>query len=137
MAQPSTELLQRVPLFADLEQRELAQIAQSFKAREFAAGDTLATEGQSGVGFFVIESGEASVSVRGEEIARMKAGDYFGEVALIDDGARTATVTADTDMVCYGMTFWEFRPIVESNAQIATKLLQALAKKLRAAEQRG
>ena len=136
MSQPSIEILQRVPLFADLERRDLTQIASSFKAREYAAGDTLATEGEGGVGFFLIESGEATVSVRGREIARLKAGDSFGEVALIDDGARTATVTADTAMVCYGMSFWEFRPIVESSSQIAWKLLQALAKKLRAAEQR-
>jgi len=136
VSQPSIEILQRVPLFADLEKRDLTQIASSFKAREYAAGDTLATEGEGGVGFFLIESGEATVSVRGREIARLKAGDSFGEVALIDDGARTATVTADTAMVCYGMSFWEFRPIVESSSQIAWKLLQALAKKLRAAEQR-
>ena len=136
MSQPSIEILQRVPLFADLERRDLTQIASSFKAREYAAGDTLATEGEGGVGFFLIERGEATVSVRGREIARLKAGDSFGEVALIDDGARTATVTADTDMICYGMSFWEFRPIVESSSQIAWKLLQALAKKLRAAEQR-
>ena len=136
MSQPSIEILQRVPLFADLEKRDLTQIASSFKAREYAAGDTIATEGEGGVGFFLIESGEATVSVRGKEIARLKAGDSFGEVALIDDGARTATVTADTAMVCYGMSFWEFRPIVESSSQIAWKLLQALAKKLRAAEQR-
>ena len=136
MSQPSIETLQRVPLFADLDKRDLTQIASSFKAREYAAGDTLATEGEGGVGFFLIESGEATVSVRGQEIARLKAGDSFGEVALIDDGARTATVTADTAMVCYGMSFWEFRPIVESSSQIAWKLLQALAKKLRAAEQR-
>lgn len=136
MSQPSIEILQRVPLFADLEKRDLTQIASSFKAREYAAGDTLATEGEGGVGFFLIESGEATVSVRGREIARLKAGDSFGEVALIDDGARTATVTAATAMVCYGMSFWEFRPIVESSSQIAWKLLQALAKKLRAAEQR-
>lgn len=137
MPQPSIDILRRVPLFADLEKRDLAQIASSFKAREYAAGDTLATEGESGVGFFLIESGEATVSVRGQEIARLKAGDSFGEVALIDDGARTATVTADTAMICHGMSFWEFRPIVEANSQLAWKLLQALAKKLRAAEQRG
>jgi CRP-like cAMP-binding protein len=136
VSQPSIEILQRVPLFADLEKRDLTQIASSFKAREYAAGDTIATEGEGGVGFFLIESGEATVSVRGREIARLKAGDSFGEVALIDDGARTATVTADTAMVCYGMSFWEFRPIVESSSQIAWKLLQALAKKLRAAERR-
>lgn len=136
MAKPSVDLLQHVPLFAGLDRRELGQMADSFKVREYAAGDTLATEGQSGVGFFVIESGEATVSVHGDEVGRLKAGDHFGEVALIDEGARTATVTADTALVCYGMTFWEFRPIVEANSQIAWKLLQALAKRLRAAELR-
>ena len=58
-----------------------------------------------------------------------------GEVALIDGGPRSATVTAATDLVCYGLTFWEFRPLVEKNGTIGWKLLQALAKRLRAADQ--
>ena len=78
----------------------------------------------------------ASVTVGGEQRGTVGPGDYFGEIALIDEGARTASLTAESDMVCYGMTFWEFRPIVESDARIAWKLLQALARKLRAAEQR-
>jgi CRP-like cAMP-binding protein len=59
---------------------------------------------------------------------------YFGEIALIDGGPRSATVTAATELVCYGLTFWEFRPLVERNSAIAWKLLQALAKRLRAAD---
>ena len=82
----------------------------------------------------MIESGEASVSVRGEERAKLGPGDYFGEIALIDDGARSATITADSDLRCYGLTSWEFRPLVESNASIAWKLLETLAKRLRAAQ---
>ena len=135
MAAPK-ELLKRVPLFSDLEPRELERIADSFKERRYGAGETIASEGKSGAGFFVIAEGTASVTVGGEQRATLGAGDYFGEIALIDEGARTATLTAETDMVCYGMTFWEFRPIVESDARIAWKLLQALARKLRAAEQR-
>lgn len=125
-----------MPLFADLDRRDLETLARSFKERTFRTGDTVASEGQSGVGFFVIDDGEAAVTVRGEERTTLRSGDYFGEVALIDEGARTATITAKTDLRCYGLTAWEFRPLVESNAQIAWKMLGAMAKRLRAAEQR-
>jgi CRP/FNR family cyclic AMP-dependent transcriptional regulator len=58
-------------------------------------------------------------------------GDYFGEIALINESPRTATLTARTDMLCYGMTPWDFRPLVESNSTIAWKLLTAMAEKMR------
>ena len=131
-----TEALQRVPLFADLERRELNQIAGSMKERTFRAGDQIATEGQGGVGFFIIDEGEASVSVGGEPRGRLGPGDYFGEVALIGGTDRTATVRAETDLRCYGLSSWEFRPMVEHNAAIAWKLLQAMAKRLHDVEQR-
>ena len=136
MARPAEEMIAKVPLFSDLEPRELRRIADSFKERRFKAGDEIATEGKSGVGFFVIAEGRAKVTVHGDERASIGPGDYFGEIALIDEGARTATLTAETDMTCYGMTLWEFRPVVEADSRIAWKLLQALARKLRAAEQR-
>ncbi len=134
MAEAPVELLQRVPLFADFERGELQRLSRSFKERTFEAGSTVADEGRTGAGFFVIESGEASVSVRGAERGKLGPGDYFGEIALIDDGARSATVTADSELRCYGLTSWEFRPLVESNASIAWKLLEAMAKRLRAAQ---
>jgi CRP/FNR family cyclic AMP-dependent transcriptional regulator len=130
------ELLRRVPLFADLERRELDVIASSLKERTFNAGQTVATEGEAGVGFFVIEDGEARVTVGGEERGRLRAGDYFGEIALIARSDRTATVVAETELRCLGMTFWDFRPLVEENGKVAWKLLQALAQKLRQVEQR-
>jgi CRP-like cAMP-binding protein len=130
------ELLQRVPLFAGLERPQLEMIARSFRDRTFPAGHAVAQEGSGGVGFFVIESGEAAVSVGGEERRTFGPGDYFGEVALIDEGARTATVTATTDLKCWGLTAWEFRPLVESNAQIAWALLKTMAHRLREADER-
>jgi CRP/FNR family cyclic AMP-dependent transcriptional regulator len=130
------ELVQQVPIFSGLDKKDLQGLASSMKARVFNAGDTIASEGQSGVGFFLIEDGEATVSVGGQERATLKGGDYFGEVALIDDGARTATVTAKTDLKTYGITAWEFRPLVEQNAALAWSLLQQMAKRLRDAEQR-
>ncbi len=136
MARPSTQTIGAVPLFSALAPRELGRVADAFKERRYAAGDTVAAEGQKGAGFFVISEGTAKVTVGGEPRGELGPGDYFGEIALIDEGARTATLVAETDMVCYGMTFWEFKPVVEADGRIAWKLLQALAAKLRAAEQR-
>ena len=136
MARPSTETIAKVPLFTGLEKRDLERIADSFKERNYSAGDTIAGEGQGGAGFFIIGDGTAKVTVHGEDRATLGPGDYFGEIALIDEGARTATVTAETDMRTYAMTFWEFRPIVETDARIAWKLVQALAHKLREADAR-
>ncbi len=136
MAEAPVELLQRIPLFEHFEKGDLERLARSFKERTFDAGSTVAGEGKTGAGFFVIESGEATVSVRGDERRSLGPGDYFGEIALIDDGARSATVTAVSDLRCYGLTSWEFRPLVESNASIAWKLLETMAQRLRAAQQR-
>ena len=124
----AAELLKRVPLFADLERKELEQIASSMKPRTFSPGQQIAVEGESGVGFFVIEDGQAKVTVQGDEVRTLGPGDYFGEVALITHGARTATVTADTELKTYGMTFWDFRPLVEDTPGIAWKLLQGAVK---------
>ena len=134
MAGPSVELLQKIPLFAELPPRELQQLSGSFKERTFNAGDTVAAEGKEGAGFFVIESGEAAVSVGGDERRQLGPGDYFGDIALIDQGERTATITAESDLHCYGLTFWDFRPLVENDARIAWPLLQAMAKRLRETE---
>jgi CRP-like cAMP-binding protein len=131
------EVLRQVPLFADLNKREVAQIARLFKERRFAAGETVAREGAGGAAFFLINSGEAAVSVRGQQRTTLGPGDHFGEIALIDGGARSATVTATSELVCYGLTFWDFRPLVQENAAIGWKLLQSLAKKLRVAEGEG
>jgi hypothetical protein len=123
--------LQRVELFAGMDRRQAEQIARLLKERPFKKSETVIMEGTGGAAFFIIDSGQATVSSKGVEIATLGPGDYFGEVALIDGGPRSATVTAATDLLCYGLTFWEFRPLVERNGTIAWKLLQALAKRLR------
>src|SRR5215831_3880020 len=123
--------LQRVQLFTDMDRRQAEQIARLLKVRHFSKGETVIMEGSGGAAFFLIDSGEAAVSCKGVHLATLGPGDYFGELALIDGGPRSATVTAATDLVCYGLTFWEFRPLIERNGVIAWKLLQALAKRLR------
>ena len=128
MAEGAADLLKRVPIFSDLDKKELERIATSMKQRTFNAGDTVTSEGQTGVGFFVIEAGQAVVTVGGDERRKLGPGDYFGEVALLNESARTATITAETDLRCYGLTSWEFRPLVETHGSIAWKLLQAMSK---------
>ena len=131
VARASSDVLKNVPLFASLDRRELEEIAATMRERKFSTGDTVTEEGTGGAGFFVIESGEADVSVEGQPRGTIRPGDYFGEIALLTGSDRTATITAKTDMVCWGMTPWDFRPLVESNSTIAWKLLTAMADKLR------
>jgi Pyruvate phosphate dikinase, AMP/ATP-binding domain/Cyclic nucleotide-binding domain len=128
------EVIGHVPFFTGLSERDKTQIASMFKERTFPAGETIIKEGVGAAAFFVIESGEATVSIRGKPIRKLGRGDYFGEIALIDEGTRSATVTASADVVCHGLTYWEFRPLVQANATIAWNLLQTLAKRLRTAQ---
>lgn len=125
------ELIRQVPLFQGLDKGHLETVARSFKERTFPAGSAVTTEGQGGVGFFVIEDGTATVSIGGDERRKLGSGDWFGELALIDDSPRSATIVADTDLRCWGLTSWEFRPLVEQNASIAWSMLQTMAKRLR------
>ena len=125
------EALERLPLFADLTPHELQSVARLFKDRRFPKGETVVKEGSGGAAFFVIESGEATVFIGGREHSTLKPGDYFGEVALIDQGARMATIVATSDLACYGLTYWDFRPFVEQNGAIGWKLLERMAMMLR------
>jgi CRP/FNR family transcriptional regulator, cyclic AMP receptor protein len=127
------ELLRQVGLFGGLSDRDLKRLLDTFKETTFEAGATIATEGERGVGFFLIAEGTVEYSIDGQKIGTGGTGNYFGEIALIDDGPRTATIVALTDVKAYGMTMWEFRPLVEEEASIAWELLQVMARRLRAA----
>jgi pyruvate,water dikinase len=129
------EVLARARLFSGLEKHDVDKIAALFKERRFAAGETVIKEGSGGASFYVIVSGSATVTIGGEPRAILQAGDHFGEIALLDEGARIATITATSELVCQGLTLWEFRPLVEKNGLIGWTLMQNLAKELRAAEE--
>jgi CRP-like cAMP-binding protein len=128
VADAPIELLQNVPLFADMKSKELKRISQAMVEKRAEPGQAITEEGKQGVGFFVIESGTARVSVGGEEKRTLGPGDYFGEIALITDVPRTATVTADTPLRCWAIAPWDFRPLVQGNATIAWRLLDSVAK---------
>jgi CRP/FNR family transcriptional regulator len=128
------EKLRRVPLFGAVSERDLESVARKMSEREVPAGTEVTTEGESGVGFFVIEEGTAEVEVGGEVVRSLGPGDYFGEVALIDNGPRSATVRATAPLRCRGMTPWAFRPLVQAHPELAWPLLEALVARLRDAE---
>jgi pyruvate,water dikinase len=128
------ETVQGIPLFAELSREDAEDVARLFKRRHFAPGETITKEGAGGAAFFLIESGEAEVSVKGHQRPPLAAGDHFGEIALIDGGERSATITAGSEVVCFGLTYWDFQPLVQENAAIAWGLLQSLVKRLRVAE---
>ena len=136
MPGPSSELIRGVPLFAEADEKFLDRLAGEFIERTYAPGETITEEGEAGRTFIVIESGDVTVKVHGQEVGKLGAGDAFGEMALIDKSARTATVTADNEVHGYQLPVWSFRPLVESHPEMAWALLEALAQRVRVAEAR-
>jgi CRP/FNR family transcriptional regulator len=134
MATDPADALRRVPLLAGLQDRERERLARELHERTFPAGSTVVSEGATGTGFFVIAEGTASVTVTGQDRGRLGPGDYFGEMALIDDAPRSATITADSDIRAYGMTPWEFKPFVLGHPEVAWTLLRTLSNRLREAQ---
>lgn len=136
MPQPSLDLIRGVPLFADLDDKDANRLADEFIERHFAEGTAIATEGVDGLNFFIVESGEADVTVEGAPVGTLGPGASFGEIALVDKSARSATVTARTSIVAYALPVWSFRPFVEQRPALAWKLLEILAERLRQAQSR-
>lgn len=136
MARPTPELIRGVHLFGDLDDRSLERLAGEFIERSFGQGEEIASEGKGGLNFFVVDDGEATVSVRGNEVGTLGPGASFGEIALVDKSARSATVVAKTPMRCYALPVWSFRPFVAEHPDVSWKLLEMLAERLRTAEGR-
>jgi CRP-like cAMP-binding protein len=132
----TVDALERVPLLAGLTKRDRQRLAQSLVERTFAPGKQVVVEGRSGVGFFIIVEGKAIVSVGDRVVRALGPGDYFGEMALLDGNQRSASVAADTELRCLGMTAWNFKGFVQDNPSVAWALLQSLAARLREATAR-
>jgi CRP-like cAMP-binding protein len=127
----TADTLEHVPLLEDLTKRDRQRLAQSLKERTFKSGQEIVVEGRTGVGFFIILEGKAAVTIGGNLVQALGPGDYFGEMALLDGGARTATITADGELRCATMTSWAFKAFVMDNPKVAWGLLQTLAQRLR------
>ena len=137
MADERIEILGRVPLFDGLSDKELAAVANAAKERRYDTGDVVVGEGEGGVGFFVIAEGTARVEAHGERRATLGPGASFGEVALLDEGGRrTASVIAESPLRVFGLTSWQFTPLLEQHPQLAIKVAKLLARRLRETEER-
>jgi len=123
--------LAQVPMFSGCSKKELTAIAKTVRDIDHPAGTVIATEGEPGAGLFVIETGEADVTIGGKRVNHLKSGDFFGEMALLDGGPRTATVTATTDIQMWALTEWVFRGLLVEHPSIALRTLEAMASRLR------
>ena len=124
------EALKRAPLFEGLSRKQLTELAKVTEDVDFNAGKGLCREGERGQEFFVIMEGEAEVTRNGKHLATRRSGEFFGEIALVADVPRTATVTAKTPIRFFVLTHRRFLRLLDGQPGIERKVLRALAKRL-------
>jgi CRP-like cAMP-binding protein len=125
------EVLAKVPLLSGLDRRALESFARTLKQRTFRAGQVALGEGESGVGFFIVLDGTAAVTIGGQPVRHLGPGDWFGEIALLTaDSVRTATVTAETEVTCVGLTEWEFKPFLAEHPDVAWQIMVTMAHRI-------
>jgi CRP/FNR family transcriptional regulator, cyclic AMP receptor protein len=124
------EALKQAPLFEGLSDKELTEVAMRTEDLDFPAGKVLCREGESGSEFYVIMEGEAEVTRDGRKLATHGSGGFFGEIALVEDVPRTATVTATTPVRCFVLTRGRFLHVLDDFPDVERKVLRALAKRL-------
>jgi CRP/FNR family transcriptional regulator, cyclic AMP receptor protein len=129
-----TEAIANVMLFSSCSRKELAAIATLATEVGVAAGSVLARQGEAGREFYVILDGKARVSIDGKDVAMLGPGEFFGEMSLLDQGPRVATVVAETPMELAVLDPREFTSLVEEHPGVARKVLKTLAHRLREAE---
>jgi signal-transduction protein with cAMP-binding, CBS, and nucleotidyltransferase domain len=130
------EQLRRVPLFSGLDKKELEMLAKLVKEQRYAAGAGIVKAGATGHGLYLIREGSVAVKKDGRTVATLAAGQFFGEVAILDGGLRTADVEAETDTVCLTLISWEIKPLLMENAGLTYKMLLEITKRLRSEQPR-
>ena len=131
---PLVQRLARVELFEGLTTKQLDAIASAMRERTFTSGQTIIEEGATDGRFYLIDSGSAVVSVHGTVVDELSDGAYFGEIALIDNGPRTASVTAMSDVRALTLAHFNFRAVLKDNPEIMHKLLVQVCRFLRSTE---
>jgi CRP-like cAMP-binding protein len=124
------QALKRAPLFEGLSRKELVLLAQVTEDLEVPAGKVLCSEGETGQEFFVIVDGKTDVTSKGKPVATRGDGDFVGEIALLEDTKRTATVAAKTPLRLFVLTRQDFRRLVNENRSVERKVMQALARRV-------
>jgi CRP-like cAMP-binding protein len=125
------DTLARVPLFQDLPRKSLDRIAKTIRTRNFKAGDTIFKEGEEGVGFFIISKGKVEVTRAGTHLATQGPDGFFGEMALLDNHRRSATVKALEDTECLAIMRSDFLAEVRNNPDLAIEMLAVMSKRIR------
>jgi CRP/FNR family cyclic AMP-dependent transcriptional regulator len=128
-------VLRDIPLFAPLSKRHVKRIANIARPRRFGAGSAIVRKGQRGETFYVILDGDARISLPKGRNAKLKAGDFFGELALFDGGPRTATIVAESPVLTMAIGRTSFLKLVKSDSDLALGLLKALSARLRDADE--
>ncbi len=128
--------LEKVTFFQGLKKRQLENLARRMVTRTYRKGDAIVVQGQGGEGFFVVISGQAEAVRRradGEDLVvnEFGPGDFFGELALLDDGPRTATITATEETNCLVLVRWDFLSLLREDADMAVEILLELARRFR------
>lgn len=134
MADPRLDRLRKVPLFSGCSDKQLQFIASHVEEIDLPAGKVLCREGQSGGDFFILLSGEAEVTHSGTALRKIGPGEFFGEIALLDNGPRTATVTLTQPARALVLSVTQFRDVLHQNGEIAATLLRAVVQRLRTTE---
>lgn len=141
VAEQNVEFLRKVRLFGELDDRALHEVANAVVEQRWEKGQEIVRQGESGVGAFIIRSGKVEIvrdhQGRPEKMRELGPGQFFGEMALLDEFPRSATVRAIEPTTCLQITRWHFRGILESHPEIALTLLPMLTKRIRAAEAHG
>ncbi|HEU4480240.1 MAG TPA: cyclic nucleotide-binding domain-containing protein, partial [Actinomycetota bacterium] len=130
-AKQSLEALRSVPLFANLSDRELGFVARQAKEVHFPAGREICKEGEMGAGMHVVLEGETKVKIKGRTRRRMGPGAFFGEIAVLDGGPRSATVVAETDVHTLSIPFWNFKSLMKEHPAMSLKMLEEVCRRLR------
>ncbi|HVF52829.1 MAG TPA: cyclic nucleotide-binding domain-containing protein [Actinomycetota bacterium] len=128
------DLLKTVPLFAACSKREINLLAGIVEVEQFAAGAELCREGEAGLGLFIVMEGETEVKVKGRTRRKLGPGAFFGEIALLDGGPRSATVVASTDVKSMLIPAWSFNATLKSDPSLAITMLKEVCRRVRTSD---
>lgn len=131
MTEEQAAALRKVPLFAGLSDRDLEKITENASEEHFEAGQDIVTQGDTTGPFFLILEGRCKVTIDGKPKRTLGPGQYFGEMALLDDEPRSATVRAETAVRGIALPPWDFLALLEANWPIARKVMASLSRRLR------
>ncbi len=128
--------LANVPLFQDVPKKSLHRLGETARERNYKAGEVIVKEGDEGVAFYLVTGGTAESTRGGSKLATYGEGDFFGEMALLDNHRRSATIKAITDVETIAISRWDFLSEVRANSDMALALLETLSRRIRELDER-